>query len=303
MRAGRLISPTLAVALSTLFWGTAWYPMRALQERGLDPDWAVAVMFGALTLVLAPLIWRGRARLSGHWRALGWIGLTGGVAMTCYYLGVTLTTVARATLLFYLAPAWTTLIEFLALRRPIGLTRGFELALGLAGLLVILGPGGGEGGGVNLGDLFAFGAGALFALSSFLIHRHPAPGAVAFTWAWAVGSALSAWLAGALYNPEGLERALAAANSLTATFLPAAALGTLLFLPMNLLTLWGAARLTPTRLMLLLMCEVGIAFASSAILADDPFGPREFFGCALILSATLVEPLRQRLAPPARHAG
>ncbi|MFJ5489554.1 hypothetical protein ACIKTA_19310, partial [Hansschlegelia beijingensis] len=72
-----------------------------------------------------------------------------------------------------------------------------------------------------------------------------------------------------------LQRALAAPDSLTETFLPAAALGTLLFLPMNLLTLWGAARLAPTRLMLLLMCEVGIAFASSAILADDPFGPRE----------------------------
>ncbi len=303
MRAGRLMSPTLAVALSTLFWGTAWYPMRVLQERGLDPDWAVVVMFGVLSLALAPLIWRARNRLAGHWRALGWIGLTGGVAMTCYYLGVTITTVARATLLFYLAPAWTTLIEFVALRRPVGLTRGLELALGFAGLLAILGPGGGGGGGANLGDLFALAAGALFALSSFLIHRRPEPGALACTWSWAVASALSAWLAGALFNADGLQRALAAPDSLTETFLPAAALGTLLFLPMNLLTLWGAARLAPTRLMLLLMCEVGIAFASSAILADDPFGPRELLGCALILSATLVEPLRQRLGASGHPSG
>ncbi|GLK69736.1 DMT family transporter [Hansschlegelia plantiphila] len=295
--AGGSLTPSLAVAFSTIFWGAAWLPMRMLKERGLDSDWAIALIFGVVALALSPVVHRSRARLSGQWRSLALIGATGGVAMTCYYLSVGLTTIARATLLFYLAPIWTTLIEYVGLRRPIGGSRAVEIGLGLLGLGVILGFGSG-GGPANAGDALALLAGVTFALSSYFIYRAPEPGAAAFTWCWAIGSAVSAAAAGAALNPDGLGRALAAPAAAASIFAPIMLLALVMFMPMNLLTLWGASRLTPTRVALLLMGEVAVAFLSAALLSDDPFGARELIGCALILAASLVEPLRPRRVRP-----
>ena len=60
-------------------------------------------------------------------------------------------------------------------------------------------------------------------------------------------------------------------------------------LPQTWLVIWGAARLDPGRVSILLLLEVATAAASAAILAGEPFGPREMAGCALIIGAGLLE--------------
>lgn len=284
----RLASPSLAVAFATLFWGTAWYPMRLLKERGLDADWAIVAIFAVVALSLTPFVIAARGRIAGHWRSFALAGLTGGVAMTCYYLSVTQTTIARATLLFYLAPAWTTLIELVVLKQRLHPSRFLEIGLGLFGLAAILGPTGGDWAAANVGDVLAAIAGVTFAVSTYYVYSEPQPGARGFTWAWAVGSVASAGLAGLLFNLDGLDRAVETPG----LALPVLAIALVMFMPMNVLTLWGARQLSPTRVALLLMCEVAVAFASSAILAEEPFGLREAAGCALVLSASLVAPVR-----------
>jgi len=65
-------------------------------------------------------------------------------------------------------------------------------------------------------------------------------------------------------------------------------------LPITYLTIWPATVLSPGRVGMLLMVEVLVGVASAAILTDEPFGMREMTGAALIISAGIVEVLRQQ---------
>ena len=60
-------------------------------------------------------------------------------------------------------------------------------------------------------------------------------------------------------------------------------------LPVTWLLLWGARFLEPGRVSLLLLLEVAVAAVSAALLAGEPFGPREAAGCLLILAAGALE--------------
>ena len=62
-----------------------------------------------------------------------------------------------------------------------------------------------------------------------------------------------------------------------------------LALPFTWLLLWGARFLEPGRVSLLLLLEVAVAAVSAALLAGEPFGPREAAGCLLILAAGTLE--------------
>ena len=65
-------------------------------------------------------------------------------------------------------------------------------------------------------------------------------------------------------------------------------------LPITYLTIWPTTVLSPGRVGMLLMVEVIVGVASAAILTDDHFGLRELVGTALIISAGVVEVLRQQ---------
>jgi drug/metabolite transporter (DMT)-like permease len=65
-------------------------------------------------------------------------------------------------------------------------------------------------------------------------------------------------------------------------------------LPITYLTIWPATVLSPGRVGMLLMVEVIVGVVSAAILTDEQFGVREFVGTVLIVSAGVVEVLRQQ---------
>jgi drug/metabolite transporter (DMT)-like permease len=65
-------------------------------------------------------------------------------------------------------------------------------------------------------------------------------------------------------------------------------------LPICYLTIWPTTLLSPGRVGMLLMVEVIVGVASAAILTEDQFGLRELAGTLLIISAGVVEVLRQQ---------
>jgi drug/metabolite transporter (DMT)-like permease len=75
-----------------------------------------------------------------------------------------------------------------------------------------------------------------------------------------------------------------------------------LWMPVVLwLTMFGASRLDPGRVTVLLMLEVVIGLVSASVLTDEPFGPREVVGAVLIVAACGTELLarpdgRRRIA-------
>ena len=65
-------------------------------------------------------------------------------------------------------------------------------------------------------------------------------------------------------------------------------------LPITYLTIWPATVLSPGRVGVLLMVEVLVGVGSAALLSDETFGLREMIGSLLIVSAGVVEVVRQQ---------
>ena len=280
--------PQLAVVFASLLWGLWWIPVRSLEQRGLEGDWVSVAVYGFGALGLLPLVLRQHRRFRQDLGTLAAAGLFCGAALAFWNHAILVGEVVRVTLLFYLAPIWSTLFAAVFLGERITLRRGLTIALGLSGAAIVLGVG--EGGtGLPLprgaADWMAIAAGISFAASTTIIRGAGEGNSVPQSFATLLGAALVA-LALALIQPA----AGTAGRELAAAALPlAAVVGILWLLPALWLVLWGAGRIDPGRVAILLLLEVVTAAASAAVLTDEPFGTRELAGCLLVLAAGLVE--------------
>ena len=116
--AARSAAPALALLFNAFVWGVSWWPFRHLQERGLHPLWATALVYlfsMACLLALRP----AAPRLAWRHPALWWLALAAGLTNVGFNWAVTVGDVVRVVLLFYLMPAWTVLLAWLMLgERP-----------------------------------------------------------------------------------------------------------------------------------------------------------------------------------------
>jgi drug/metabolite transporter (DMT)-like permease len=291
-RAARL--PATAVALSAALWGLWWLPLRALADAGLTGAAVNAALYGIATAVLLPLFWRRRRRLAAGGVLLLGAGTLFGAALVSWNLALILGEVVRVTLLFYLAPVWATLLAVTMLGDRIGSVRVLSIALGLAGAVVLLGFAGGLPLPRSAGDWLGLTAGVLFALSVALVRKGEAIAGLEQTM---VSFAAAALLSLALLTVTPHQSA--GVHALVLAWAALAALAWLL--PVTWLLLWGARFLEPGRVSLLLLLEVAVAAISAALLAAEPFGPREAVGCLLILAAGALEGAAE-LGPAARHS-
>lgn len=286
--------PSLGVALSGVLWGLFWMPFRALGEAGLAGGWASLAFYLGSTAVLLPwaaVRWR-RLRAAGVHLLL--TGAIAGAAFSFYATALLLTEVVRVLLLFYLTPIWGTVLGRLLLGERITRQRAAALILGFAGLVVILGFEGGLPLPRNAGDWMALIAGMAWAYGSLRIYRQPGIEVYETTFAFFAGgtviTALVAWL------PVAGNGGLPAAGLLVSAWPWLALVIGVFGVPPVLATLWGAARLTPGRVGILLMGEVAVGIVSAAIWAQEPFGWRETVGAVLIVSAALIEVVQREPA-------
>ena len=295
--------PATAVALSAALWGLWWLPLRALAEAGLTGAAVNAALYGIATAALLPLFWLRRRRLAaGGLLLLGTGGLFG-AALVSWNLALILGEVVRVTLLFYLAPVWATLLALTVLGEGIGWLRVLAVALGLAGAVVLLGFAGGLPLPRSAGDWLGLAAGVLFAVSVTLVRKGETIAGLEQT--------LVSFATAAVLSLVLLTVAPHQTPDVDAVVLAWAALAALAWLlPVTWLLLWGARFLEPGRVSLLLLLEVAVAAISAALLAGEPFGPREAAGCLLILAAGTLEGAaalrpagRRALALPPHAAG
>lgn len=288
--------PALAVAGSAFLWGLWWLPLRWLAAGELPGDWSSLAIYGAATLVLLPVAWHRRRPLRAGGRPLLLIGFSFGAVLTFWNHGVLVGEVVRVVLLFYLAPVWATAFAWLVLGERPRARRLVSIVMGLGGATVVLGFEGGFPLPRSEGDWFGLVAGLIFAVTLTLTRRAPQIGGletsfVSFAGGTAIALCFVLFLPGQVPMPPGLAGALP----------PAALVAALWLLPQTWLVFWGAARLDPGRVSIILLIEVVTAAASAAALTGEPFGLREAVGCALILGAGLLEGLAalRRPAPAA----
>jgi drug/metabolite transporter (DMT)-like permease len=288
-------APLAAISLGAMMWGLWWWPMRLLEAQGLRVDWASLVLFALASALLAPLAWRRRATLRAGGGLLLAVGACIGGLLVMWNVALVVGDVVRVTLLFYLAPVWATVLGRLWLGDAVTPMRGLSIAFGLVGAAVALGFPGATGLPLpaSVGDWLGLSCGIVFALALTLARlgaRTDASGQaeglggfeqtfVAFV-VGAVGSALFVAVNPAP-PPEGA--AIAAGVPL------AAAIAVVWLLPQLVLVLWAAARLDPGRAAILMLLEVVAAAISATLIAGDLLTWRDAVGCALILTAGVLE--------------
>ncbi len=199
------------------------------------------------------------------------------------------------SVLLYVGPIWATILAAIFLGERITLRRGLSIVLGLSGAATVLGA---LEGGLPLprgeADWVAIAAGVSFAVATTIIRKAGAGNSVPQSFATVLGAALVAW-ALAIFHPGSAVPLGGSGEGLAVDALPlAAAVGVLWLLPALWLVLWGAGRIDPGRVAILLLLEIVTAAVSAAILTAEPFGTREVVGCLLILGAGLVEAMAGR---------
>lgn len=286
--------PSLCVAVSGVLWGLFWLPFRALGEAGFAGGWASLAFYVGSTLVLMPGAIARRHHLAAAGGGLLLTGAVTGAAFSLYATALLFTDVVRVLLLFYLTPVWGTLLGRVLLGERITWYRGAALVLGLAGLLVILGFEDGFPMPRNAGDWMALLAGIAWAWGSLRIYMQPDIEVYETTFAFFAGGTLVT--AVVVWLPLAANELSPTLSMLGAAWPWLALLVAVFGVPPVLLTLWGAAHLTPGRVGILLMGEVAVGIVSAALWAGEPFGMRETLGAVLIVGAAVVEIIQRQAA-------
>jgi len=286
---GPELGPVFLVLISALFWGLWWVPVRLCEALGLTGVWPnLLINIGALA-ALAVIVILKKPSISLSRSA--WLGcVLAGIAVALYGAALSLTDVARAVLLFYLAPAWSTLIEVTFLGQRWHWRRLPPLLLSFTGMILVFrGQISFDHGGI--GDLAALVSGITWSAGAALVFStddrqgsdNPSDslqlGLVVMISAVAVSIALlplswQGW-------PE-----LGTGNASLGLLLALAA-GALYLAPIIGVTLWGATKLLPTTISFLLAAEILSGITSSAYFLDEPYGWWEFLGTIMVVGSVI----------------
>jgi len=290
------------VCASAVLWGLYWLPIRALHNFGITGLWtalllAIAGFVASLPFILCKPIGR-----IGWQHMLGALGI--GSAFALYGIALSFTDIIRVVLLFYLAPAWSTIIECVFFGRKLTLRSFLGLLLSFIGIVVIFRgelPLDGLG---ALGDWLALLAGLGWSVGSALMFSSRKISVPTMTTASFLGAFLVAGFClvvlGEVAGQTNLSTA-SIANSAVAGVLTSnwqqllvvfTLLGFFYLVPVSAITLWGATQIPPALMSFILTLEIIAAVASSAIVLGERFGVIEFLGTALIITGALIEFIR-----------
>ncbi|MDH3663278.1 MAG: DMT family transporter [Alphaproteobacteria bacterium] len=282
--------PVLLVLVSAIFWGLWWVPVRLCEALGLGGVWPnLGINLGALFgLAALAAFSRSSSKLGGA-ALLGSVLI--GMAVALYGAALSLTDVARAVLLFYLAPAWSTLIEVTFLGQRWHWKRLPPLLLSFAGMIVVLRGEIALGNG-GIGDLAALFSGIAWSAGAALVFSTTSTASVEEEGGvprLALAVMLSAVVTSTVMLPLNWQGWPAIDSSdVGLAVLLALGAGVIYLAPIIGVTLWGAKRLLPATISFLLAAEILSGITSSALFLDEPFGLWELTGTVMIVAGVIV---------------
>lgn len=287
--ASRLLWPSLAMIGSSIFWGSMWYPLRAVEAAGIPAALSGALCYGIPLLPLLPFLFvRHRQLRAGGWRVL----LCGGALALCnilFAVAVVIGEVGIIILLFYLSPIWSTILERIFMKTPLTPIRWIGIGLALVGLVVLQGVGGRWPWPSNLAEWMGLAAGLCWAVALLTArmwsHITVLDKSIAqFGCALPIGLAAFA-LMGEYAGPAPWPQL----STIMAALPWIVAAAFIWVVPAMVLSLWGAGRLSPGRASILMTTEVVVGVGSAAWLAGEDIGWHKIVGGILIVSASVLE--------------
>lgn len=286
------VRASIVVAISALVWGCWWIPLRVIDGYGLKGDWTSVAVLGIAAICLTPFVLGRVARLLRAGPMVWGTGLFFGAMFATYQYGLITADIVRVTLLFYLAPVWGTVLGVVFLDIRLSLRRVLVIALGFAGAAVILDFRSGVPSPHGLGEWMGLASGIVFAVGATFAHKVVGEYEMEKTWLSLVFGALLSLLF-AFFNPVF---PMPSADQLFAAAPFTLGVVVLVLIPITWTMVWGAQKLDPGRVSLLLMLEVVAASVTAALLAGEPYGIEKLIGTGMILTAGAVDALVERKA-------
>ena len=278
--------PILVVMVCAAMWGFWWFPVSLFEAAGLHGPW-IGFAMSASALPVG-LIWVLTKSGGMSPRAVLGASLVG-LAVTLYAMAASYTDFIRAVLLFYLAPAWSTLIEIYFFKRRWTPQAFVAIAFSLIGVLLISrGEISFDGLGA-VGDWMALGSGVSWSIGIALVFAARSAEVSRVMVTAALGGVVAALLIALV------DGTLAAPVPYASTVEHPEAFGfAALYVGIILAgTMWGAFRLPPAVMTYLLSIEILGGVLSSALILGERFGWHEICGAVFIIGAVLVEVLWQ----------
>lgn len=285
----RRLSPALLTVIAAVLWGLWWMPIRYLEGHGLSGAWG-SVMMNAGAAGAAAL-WMVLLRISPRVAIKTALGAAFvGVAVSTYSIALTLGDVVRIVLLFYLAPAWSKIIEWAFMGQGWSRVSTVTLLASLAGAYLVLG-GDISLAAFNLGDVLALLSGMAWSLGAALIFTSGRANPVALSFLTAL-SAMAIGFGFIWGFTWGFPWAGQGQGFSVGGTWAGVGFGVIYVLPILALTLWSAQRLSPGVITFLLTAEILSGVLTAAIFLDEPFGLMQAGGAGLIVLAAMAEVLK-----------
>jgi len=291
----------VAILCSAVLWGTLWIPLRQLDKSGLGGASSTTASLLLPLILLIPFALTKWRRIAAAGPELGFLASCLALSFALYAEGLVRGPVARVILLFYLTPVWSTLLGRLLLGELITLRRFVTITLGLAGMAVIFDVWARVPVPTGAADWMGLAAGMIWGLSLVYVKRTASRPLldrifVQFVFLGPVFFLVTLIPGGGSHHSLDIPALLDSAPWLLA-------LAVVWMLPVTWLTLFGASRIDPGRVSILLMFEIIVGLTTAALLANEPFGLRELTGAVLIMGASGVEMIAEPRPPGPRRVG
>jgi len=278
--------PVVGLLFASTLWGLIWFPLRLLENNGMNGLWASAIMYCGTLIVAIPVLFKGWREWITHPWLFFFMAIATGWTNIAFILAVLDGNVVRVLLLFYLSPLWATLLgvfflgEYLS-RRALGI-----LAIAMVGAVVMLWH---ESLGFpapkDTADWLALSAGIAFAITNVLIHK--------LNHASVMVKTATGWL-GVIFLAFILiiftEQKLSVSTEVIAG---AWILGAVAMTMMNVAVVYGVTNMPVHRSAIILLFEIVVGAVSSLLLTNEVIELREWIGGLLVILAAYLTAIRQ----------
>lgn len=277
--------PVLVLLIASVFWGLTWWPLKQFHALGLAGVPLTFAAFGAVSLVMLPLLLAQRRRWAGGGRALLAIAVLGGYANLAFTSAMIYGEVVRVMALFYLLPVWGVLGGRLFLGERIDTARGLAVGLALGGAVLILGGSELLMGVIAWPDLLAVTCGIAFAGNNLLFRaRQSLP--------------LQAKVAAMLCGCFAFAAVLTVLRVQPWPEVPPGSwawvvlYGVGWILLATIATQWAITHLEAGRASILIIVELVTALVTAVLFGGEQMSGIEMLGAALIMLAAVIEARR-----------
>lgn len=278
--------PVVGLLFASTMWGLIWYPLRLLDDSGMNGLWASALMYSGTMIIAIPVLYKGWREWKTHPYLFFFMAIATGWTNIAFILAVLDGNVVRVLLLFYLSPIWASFLGVFFLGERLSSRALGILGIAMVGAVVMLWPDSfGFPAPKDTADWLALSAGIAFAITNVLIHK--------LNHASIMVKTATGWL-GVLFLAIFLivftEQKLTVSTEVIAG---AWILGAVVITIMNIAVVYGVTNMPVHRSAIILLFEIVVGAVSSLLLTNEVIELREWIGGGLVILAAYLTATRQ----------